>query len=197
MSNSSILDDLRWWAETATGADEIKAESNLKTFAAGLIGYAISPPCQPTVEALAVPAVALAGNPPTLQTFELWVETLGDLYRAEYPLDCVEWSPHVAQILNARSLLDDFRAFMAVAAEWSKPEVVTTPCLFPQPLFEDLDPLGTATGHRGASVFDLRDEFYLLNDCGCLDAPLWLPQGSTDTMRFGNHINAFTCLRRE
>ena len=63
MSNAQILDDLRYCAEAVTGPDQIKAESNLKAFAAGLIGYAISPPCQSTAETLAVPSVALVGNP--------------------------------------------------------------------------------------------------------------------------------------
>ena len=50
----------------------------------------------------------------TIQSFESWVEQLGNLYRAGSAVDCCEWSPHVAQMLNARSLLDEYRAFAAV-----------------------------------------------------------------------------------
>lgn len=86
-----------------------------KAFAHAMVkGNQLSPPFQPTVETLAVPAVALVENPPTLQTFESWVETVGDLYRSHTSIDCVEFSPHVAQILNARSLLDEYRAFASV-----------------------------------------------------------------------------------
>lgn len=52
---------------------------------------------------------------PTLQSFESWVQTLGDLYRTNSGrVSFVECSEHVQQILIARALLDEYRAFAAV-----------------------------------------------------------------------------------
>lgn len=87
-----------------------------KAFASAMIkGNQVSPPAQKPLPVLGGSGAGLEGNPTrTVQTFESWVQTVGDFYRAKYPVDCVEWSPHVAQILNARALLDEFRSFSAV-----------------------------------------------------------------------------------
>lgn len=70
------------------------------------------------------------------------------------------------------------------------------PCLFPQPEFIPVFALAM-TGYRQWPV-GIRDDFVTERTFFCsLDAPADLPQGSHDSMRFGNQINAFATVRRE
>lgn len=118
MSNSETLENLRWAANNFF-TNRQQFETVLRDFAASLIGAGISPPAQTPVSELGGSGAGLVGNPckltSTTQTFESWVEQLGNLYRfgadGVHRADC---SQHVFQMLLARDLLDEYRAFAAV-----------------------------------------------------------------------------------
>lgn len=139
MSNSQMLDDLRYAADNfETHQDEV--QSNLREFAASLIGAGISPPAQKPAPVSGDSGAGLVGNPfcspvknsgvvpggsaavlesmpltSTTQSFESWVEQLGNLYRFEAAgLHRSYCSPQVQNMLAARELLDEYRAFAAV-----------------------------------------------------------------------------------
>lgn len=114
MSNSEMLDDLRYCADNFV-TYRPAVVSDLREFAASLIGAGISPPAQKPASVSGDSGAGLVGNPRTIQTFESWVETLGDLYRVGADgVHRAECSQNVFQMLLARDLLDEYRAFAAV-----------------------------------------------------------------------------------
>lgn len=118
--NAEIISDMVYMSNHASSSkvQDLWLQT-LRDFAASLIGAGISPPAQKPVSELGGSGAGLEGNPckltSTTQTFESWVEQLGNLYRCGADgVHQANVSQHVFQMLLARDLLDEYRAFAAV-----------------------------------------------------------------------------------
>lgn len=158
------------------------------------VDFALPPDQAEAVKVVTTPAVPVqAVGLPSVQSFESWIETLGDLYRkGSGGVHFAECFQHVFQMLLARDLLDEYRAFLAVCDE---PAPVPTPCLFPQPPFKKPSSLLLLTGYEGASCFEIQDGIDPFNQCG-LDAPLFLPMGGSDSMLIAGRTVGFSLVPR-
>ena len=149
----------------------------------------ISPPAQKPVSELGGSGAGLVGNPSSIFDF---CDTLPATMSGD------AWESAALHVLAMRQKhLHNVHAWLQIGAFLESSPTLprrAEPCLFPQPKFEPPEPFFTGLAYF--SWQNMRKEFSMEAYGASIDAPVMLPRGSVDSMRFGNTVNAFSHVER-